>query len=134
MIFNGKNLLTHEELKDFLGISYSTIWKWEKNKILHPSKVPGSNLKFYDKEEIENYILKTCKKKERELMTLDQLEDYCNVNRNTIYQWETKGFIDVHHVPGSNQKYYDKEQIDQVTVVGRTGRRRINAETKFLKS
>ena len=46
--------LTEDEVKQMLGVSHSTLWRWQKQKYLSPVKIGRKNR--YKKSEIEALI------------------------------------------------------------------------------
>ena len=51
---NEKSVITTQRAAEMLGVSVSSIYRMEKNDILHPIRTQGGQRRF-DLEEIENY-------------------------------------------------------------------------------
>ncbi len=56
---------TGRELEDLFGVSYTTIWRWEKEKLIKPIMVKGR--KMYEREVIDSLKItgKLCKSNRR---------------------------------------------------------------------
>jgi predicted site-specific integrase-resolvase len=60
------NLISKKELKNWLGISDPTLWRWIDEGYIKPIKpFPTSTKTFYDKDEVEKVIIEGTFKKKR---------------------------------------------------------------------
>jgi len=50
------DLLTRKELSDYLKISESTLWRYEKENRLHSYSISGR--RYFKKSEVENFLIK----------------------------------------------------------------------------
>ena len=51
-----KKLITRNELIRMLGVSKTTLWRWEKRGYFTPIRVPHSKKVFYEYSELEKFI------------------------------------------------------------------------------